>query len=187
MTMKKKHTAFQQFGYHAWANRKFFDHLESLPEDVYTQKVESVFATIRDVIVHIYQVDSMWLSVMSGDSFRKTMALIKEHEEKSTGRSLQDMRVLYEESERSYSDFFGQLYDPDADLTIRHPRFGKLDTSVADLVRHVANHGTYHRGNITAMLRQMGHSGVSTDYVFYLFELNGPSEQDVPDGGQDGS
>ncbi|MEH7531611.1 DinB family protein, partial [Priestia megaterium] len=32
------------------------------------------------------------------------------------------------------------------------------------------NHGTYHRGNITAMLRQLGHPGVMTDYVLYLYE-----------------
>jgi uncharacterized damage-inducible protein DinB len=180
--MSKKHSAVQLFEFHSWANGKFFGHLDSLPDGIYTQTVDSVFPSIRDVIVHIYQVDTMWLSVMSGDSFRKTMTLIKENEEKSAGRTLQEMRMLYEEAERSYASFFGQLDDPDADLTISHPRYGKLDTSVADLVRHVANHGTYHRGNITAMLHQMGHSGVPTDYVFYLFELNRPSEQDAPDG-----
>lgn len=34
----------------------------------------------------------------------------------------------------------------------------------------IVNHGTYHRGNLTVMLRQLGRSGVSTDYIFYLYE-----------------
>ncbi|WP_313897918.1 DinB family protein [Brevibacillus sp. FSL L8-0520] len=39
-------------------------------------------------------------------------------------------------------------------------------------MQHVVNHGTYHRGNIAAMLRQQGYAGVPTDYVFYLYELS---------------
>jgi uncharacterized damage-inducible protein DinB len=37
-------------------------------------------------------------------------------------------------------------------------------------MQHVVNHGTYHRGNITAMLRQLGSKGISTDFIFYLYE-----------------
>ncbi|MEK3724277.1 DinB family protein [Paenibacillus sp. FSL H8-0034] len=45
----------------------------------------------------------------------------------------------------------------------------KLNVPLVELVQHVVNHGTYHRGNITAMLRQLGHKGVPTDYIFYLY------------------
>lgn len=177
-----KHSAIQQFNYHAWSNHRVFDHLNSLPGDLYTREVESVFPTLQDVLVHLYQVDTMWLSVMSGDSFKKTMALIKQHEEKSKGRPLDELRNLFGEAEQSYASFFDQLDDPDAGISINHPRYGSLQTTVAELVGHVVNHGTYHRGNITAMLRQMGHSGVPTDYVFYLFELNNPADSEAPDG-----
>ncbi|MEY9869279.1 putative damage-inducible protein DinB [Peribacillus sp. B2I2] len=44
-----------------------------------------------------------------------------------------------------------------------------MKTCVAELGPHVVNHGTYHRGNITAMLRQMGYASISTDYGLYLF------------------
>ena len=37
------------------------------------------------------------------------------------------------------------------------------------MILHVVNHGTYHRGNITAMLRQMGYASVPTDYGIYLY------------------
>lgn len=49
-----------------------------------------------------------------------------------------------------------------------HPKLGRLDTHFSELVQHVVNHGTYHRGNLTAMIRQQGYSSVSKDYVFYL-------------------
>ncbi|WP_313637930.1 DinB family protein [Paenibacillus sp.] len=34
---------------------------------------------------------------------------------------------------------------------------------------YIANHGSYHRGNIGTMLRQMGHTSVLQDYVLYLY------------------
>ncbi|MEC2456617.1 DinB family protein, partial [Bacillus cereus] len=43
-----------------------------------------------------------------------------------------------------------------------------LETSILELVQHVVNHGTYHRGNITAMIRQLGHSSTMMDFVLYL-------------------
>lgn len=54
-------------------------------------------------------------------------------------------------------------------IAIEHPKYGKLDTPISGMIKHIVNHGTYHRGNITAMLHQQGESGVPTDYVFYLY------------------
>ncbi|MEV5027867.1 DinB family protein [Paenibacillus sp. LPE1-1-1.1] len=53
-------------------------------------------------------------------------------------------------------------------ICIEHPKYGRLDTHFSDFVRRVVNHRSYHRGNATAMLRQLGYSGVPTDYLFYL-------------------
>ena len=61
---------------------------------------------------------------------------------------------------------------------MQHPKLGTLESTYADTILHVVNHGTYHRGNVTAMLRQLGHSGVPTDYMYYLYEKREtPGEQ----------
>lgn len=44
-----------------------------------------------------------------------------------------------------------------------------MKTTVSELLPHVVNHGTYHRGNITAMVRQAGYASAPTDYGLYLF------------------
>jgi len=38
-------------------------------------------------------------------------------------------------------------------------------------MRHVANHATYHRGQIVTMLRQLGRTPPSTDYIRWLREV----------------
>jgi uncharacterized damage-inducible protein DinB len=38
------------------------------------------------------------------------------------------------------------------------------------LLRHVVNHGTYHRGQIANMMRQVGAAPPSTDYFLWAME-----------------
>lgn len=42
-----------------------------------------------------------------------------------------------------------------------------------DLLRHVVNHSTYHRGQAAFLLRQLGHKALPTDYLLY-FDLGAP-------------
>ncbi|MGH7465840.1 MAG: DinB family protein, partial [Longimicrobiales bacterium] len=35
------------------------------------------------------------------------------------------------------------------------------------MLRHVVNHSTYHRGQVTTMLRQLGRAAPSTDLIHY--------------------
>lgn len=165
-----QHPAIQQYEYHQWANNRIFDHLKELPSEVYNNEIKSVFSSIAEVITHIYQTDGMWLSVMSGDSFDETMKVINQLQEKSKDQDLKGMHNVYEELVKQYHSFFRGKKDLDENILIHHPQYGSLETSVSNLVKHVVNHGTYHRGNITAMLRQQGHSGVPTDYIFYIHE-----------------
>lgn len=165
-----RHPAIQQYRYHKWANDRVFEHLKSLPEDLYDNEIKSVFSSIRDVFMHMYQVDGMWLSVMAKDELSKTMKVIKQLNEKSQDCDLDGIRQLFEELNRQYEAFLGEHEDLDKEITIKHPHYGEMNTRVSELVKHVVNHGTYHRGNITAMLRQQGQKGVPTDYIFYLYE-----------------
>lgn len=57
---------------------------------------------------------------------------------------------------------------PSVSQTFEHPKYGSLNTRFSEILQHVVNHGTYHRGNVTAMLRQQGYAGFPTDYLFYL-------------------
>ncbi|MEY9093753.1 DinB family protein [Paenibacillus sp. RC84] len=50
-----------------------------------------------------------------------------------------------------------------------NPYTRKRDTSYAEVLFQVANHGTYHRGNLSAMLRQIGQSSVMIEYALYWY------------------
>jgi len=165
-----KNQVIQLYHYHTWANDRLIARLNELPDDVYSQQIKSVFSSIQEVIIHTYQVDGMWLSVMSGHSFSETMKVINKLKENSNGQDLKGMRNLYKKLSVQYETFLADHKDLDTPMTIKHPKFGTLEISVSQQLRHVVNHGTYHRGNIAAMIRQHGYAGVSTDYIFFLYE-----------------
>ena len=78
--------------------------------------------------------------------------------------------MLIKHPSEEYYRFFAEQQDSEQIIITEHPRFGRTEFVLADLIHHVVNHGTYHRGNISAMLHQQGERGIPTDYVYFLFK-----------------
>ena len=167
-----KHRALRLYDYHSWANNKFFERLKELPHSVYTQKIQSIFPSIGETLVHIYTTDTIWLGVMQENSMDEVQASIIQAQEKTKDKGLEEIETLFYDLSERYQDFFNNESDMDKEIFPEHPQYGRLETYLSELVQHVVNHGTYHRGNLTAMIRQQGYSSVPTDYVFYLYEIS---------------
>ncbi|WP_342047041.1 DinB family protein [Bacillus sp. OTU530] len=166
-----RHHILSLYDYHVWANKRVFEHLKELPQNVYCQEIQSVFPSISEVLVHIYIVDTVWLNAMSGESFDKVTELKSQLQEKTKGKSLEEMGTMFWNLSNQFKVFFDSQGDLDQTVLLEHPNpnLGRLETNLFELVQHVVNHGTYHRGNITAMLRQLGYPGIMTDHIFYLY------------------
>ncbi|GAA3314557.1 hypothetical protein GCM10020331_007380 [Ectobacillus funiculus] len=125
----------------------------------------------------MYVADTIWLGVMSGGNYDEIKALAGRMREKiKSKKSIEEMESMFffNLSEQYKAFFFDRQENLDQAIFYEpeYPGFGRLETNLLELVQHVVNHGTYHRGNITAMLRQLGYPGVMTDYVVYLYAMN---------------
>lgn len=152
------------YHYHRWANEQVIQHLKTLPAASLQQKLDSVFPTVNAVLVHIYRADYIWLHVLYGETFEQIVSQFDQFEKLDGDFEAIEHRMT--ELDKEYSEFLKEMENPEGPISISHPRMGTLQTTYADVIRHVVNHGTYHRGNITAMLHQMGYKGVPTDYIF---------------------
>lgn len=161
----------KRYRYHLWANRKVIEHLKQLPEEVYTQEVESVFPRISQVLEHFYRVDLTWFAALTDESFEQIAAAVPGWVAEVEGISLDQMGGKLEEVGERYLSFLSKVDHSASGMSISHPRFGRLETSVSEMIEHVVNHGTHHRGNISAMLRQLGYANTPTDYILYLYSL----------------
>lgn len=168
----KSHYALQLYDYHVWANNKFFSRLKELPKDIYNRQIQSVFPSILETLIHIYRGDTIWLGVMQEKSMDDIQASILRARDSLKNKSLEEMETLFYDLSKSYLDFLNNESDLDKEISPEHPKYGRLETKLSHLIQHVVNHGTYHRGNLTAMIHQLGYSSVPTDYVFYLYEMS---------------
>ncbi|MBP1916329.1 putative damage-inducible protein DinB [Lederbergia galactosidilyticus] len=165
------HHAIQLYDYHIWANNRFFERLKELPYSVYTQEIQSVFPSMAETIVHMYTTDTIYLGVIREKNMDEIQASIIQAQEKIKGKGPEEMGALYTELAEQYKAFFNSQEDMNKPIAPEHPAYGRLETQLSEIIQHVVNHGTYHRGNLTAMLRQQGYPSVPTDYIFYLYHL----------------
>ncbi|PWW32419.1 putative damage-inducible protein DinB [Cytobacillus oceanisediminis] len=158
------------YDYHVWANQKVIQHLKQLPDRIYNETVNSVFSSISDVLIHLFATDITWLETMKGSSFQDTVKEVERRKSEASGASIDKLEVFYDALSKEFNSFFAEQQDLERIIITEHPQYGRCEFILADLIHHVVNHGTYHRGNVTAMLRQQGERGVPTDYVYFLFE-----------------
>lgn len=158
------------YEYHVWSNRRVFSHLKTLPRDVAKQEITSVFPSVIDVLRHLYQADELWLDVMRGLPTEQARERAGQAGAMVRSADLEHLEARFEDIASRYRQCLRGERFLERPVVWVHPRAGRLETSAGELLCHVCNHGTYHRGNITAMLRQMGHRGAPTDYVLFLME-----------------
>ncbi|MBP0726540.1 DinB family protein [Bacillus sp. RG28] len=157
------------YNYHYWANKKIFDRLKELPNDVYFKEINSIFPTISNVITHIYLTDYVWLDVISGKSMKEAMGFANSIGEQTKSIGIEEMETSYLNLSKRYIDIL-IMEDNEEPIVVDNPYAGGLETSISETILHIVTHGSYHRGNIAAMLRQQGYQSVMQDYGLYLYD-----------------
>lgn len=157
------------YDFHRWANQTMLNRLMELPPEVYTQEVQSVFPTVERVMTHIYTVDQNWLHIMSGMDMREAMSHVGEIEKQLENNTVEEIKVKYAELAERFQAFLDSQEDLEKRIVVDNPYAEVKEISLTEMVLQVVNHGTYHRGNVTAMLRQMGHASVMTEYAAYWY------------------
>ncbi len=160
----------KQFDYHDWANIRLFNRLKELPnyETIFNEQIQSVFPSIKDTFAHIYITDQVWLHILHGKSMNEAIQDREQLKKQIDTKSINELEKMFINMANQYKEFLSTLQDVNGAFVIENPYVGKLETSILELVQHVVNHGTYHRGNISAMIRQLGYSSTMMDFVLYL-------------------
>lgn len=163
------HPALKMYDYHVWANGVIIDRLKELPQDIYHKEIQTGFSSISKVLTHIYITDYTWFNIISGENMKEALANAEQLKEQVETKSIEEMKKTFLELSERYKELLNSRENIEKVIVIDNPYAGLLETSVSETVLHVVTHGSYHRGNIATMLRQMGHTSVMQDYGLYLF------------------
>jgi uncharacterized damage-inducible protein DinB len=137
--------------YHYWARDRTLDAVAPLSADQFTRDLGSSFRSIRDTLVHVYSAEWVWHSRWRGVS---PAAMLQASE-------LGDVPTLqraWREHEQRMRAFFTELTEEGATRPISYKNLaGQENTSsLSQMLQHVVDHASYHRGQVTTMLRQLG-------------------------------
>ncbi len=163
------HPALKMYNYHVWANGVIIDRLKELPQDIYHKEIQSGFSSVSKVLSHIYLTDYAWFDIISGKSMNEAMASTNQLREQVETKSIEEMKKIFLDLSERNKALLNSQEDIEKLIVVDNPYAGLLETSISESVLHVVTHGSYHRGNIATMLRQMGHTSVMQDFGLYLY------------------
>jgi uncharacterized damage-inducible protein DinB len=137
--------------YHYWARDRMFDALERLSPEEYVADRRNSFRSIRDTVVHLYSAEWSWHSRWRGHS-------PSAHLSPEDFPDVAAVRSAWRELEPQVRTLVGGLGPVERERVFDYLALnGTPQQSVFwHMVQHVVNHATYHRGQITTMLRQAG-------------------------------
>jgi uncharacterized damage-inducible protein DinB len=158
------------YRYNRWANDRVFEAIATLSPQDFTKDLGNSYPSVRDTLTHIVSAEWIWLRRWRGTSPRQ-MFNPEEFSELEPlrarwGEVNADQRAFLEAVTREqlravlpYVNLRGQTW--------RYPLWRQM--------YHVVNHSSYHRGQLTTMLRQLKAVPVSTDFLVFHDEQESPS------------
>lgn len=137
--------------YHYWARDRMLAALLPLTPEEYTRELGSSFTSIQDTLGHVYSAEWAWHQRWIGVS--PTSQLPRE-----TFPDVATVRDLWAKTETDVRGFLESLGEGGIDRAIDYKTLtGDAGSSVFwHMLQHVVNHASYHRGQLTTMLRQLG-------------------------------
>jgi len=162
------------YSYDRWANGRLLDAAADLTPEQFTRDLNGSFRSIRDTLLHILGGEWIWLEYWKRNPVSEEMvaqllaqrsvelkpdlfanaAAVKAKWTEIEGRQIAFVDSLGEEQLHQEIEFRGSR------LQIWH------------LMQHLVNHSTYHRGQVTLMMRQLGAEPVASDFHVFVAEQN---------------
>jgi len=149
--------------YTDWATAQLTAALHAVPDAERRRRDDSAFGSLHGTFAHLIMAEWIWLERWKGNSAAAPPAWIAE----SGFDGLVEQLTTVREERMA---LLGALDAAALARPVPYRTFGGEEQSnpIGDLVRHVVNHATYHRGQIAMRLRQLGKKPPSTDYIVWL-------------------
>lgn len=139
--------------FHYWARDRVLDAVAALTPEQYARDLGSSFKSVRDTLVHLYSAESAWYQRWQGASPAG-------HVSPEQYPDVESLRRAWGDLEKKMRAFLGAQDQAGIDTVYSYTLFNGTAAAspLWQMATHVMNHATYHRGQVTTMLRQLGAS-----------------------------
>ena len=150
--------------YTAWASQRLVHAIEHIPSDQLTRDFETSDHSILGTLVHVFAADRIWLKRLRGEPITSFIA--------DTDYDLHVLQIDWPLLYGKWNEWAADLTDTSvADSVSYTDMKGNPHASIVwEVVLHVVNHGTHHRGQVSGFLRALGHTPPQLDLIRYYRE-----------------
>ena len=150
--------------YRMWADRLTFDTVAALPPGEATKERPTLFKTMVGTLNHNYVIDLIWQAHLEGRDHGFTARNVVLHSE------LADLWQAQQAVNQWYIDWSDRQSQASLDEAVNFTFIGgeKGSMSRGDMLLHVVNHATYHRGWVAEMFFQVPAKNPTTDLPVFL-------------------
>ena len=153
--------------YHIWANNKVLLELHSLTDEEWNKELGGSFPSLHLVCKHIMSADYRWLHRWKGVSLAPIPEAFNAQNNSTQLAAL--WQPIMDEMKATVETNEGAL---DKLLVFTTAKGDNYSMPFWQTFYQVVNHGTYHRGQITNMIRMLNRQPVGTDMLLFFAEKN---------------
>jgi uncharacterized damage-inducible protein DinB len=152
----------QYAAYNIWANKILFERISKLPEEKITQEIASSFPSLYKTVAHMWFAEEAWWQRVAPV---ENVALQAKN---FTGSFSELCNQLAKQSQqwKNWTDAASESQLSNVFTYMRNNEPQQM--KVYDMLLHLFNHATYHRGQLVTLLRQLGEDNIpSSDFSAY--------------------
>jgi len=154
------------FEYNCWANRRMLAACAGLTVEEWSREVNQSWGSVHKLLTHMFAAETVWLARWMGTSPK---ALRQAADFPTYGDLVRAWEGLNAETELFIAGCDEKALKREVAYTNTK---GETRTfPLGQLMLHVANHATHHRGELAAMLSSFGVDHPEDDLLWYLREL----------------
>jgi uncharacterized damage-inducible protein DinB len=137
--------------YNYWARNRLLDAVAPLGAEQFTRDLGNSFKSVRDTLAHVYFAERVWYMRWHGESPAGMPSA-------DSFTDLASIQRAWADHEAKMRAFVDAMTPSDVDRVIEYRLMnGEPGASpLWQMLQHLINHGSYHRGQVTTMLRQLG-------------------------------
>jgi uncharacterized damage-inducible protein DinB len=148
------------FDYNYWARDRQLQACADLTEEQFLRPLGNSFPSLRDTLTHLLAVEWLWLERWRGHSPRTLLA----PEEFPT---LTALSLRWQTVEREMREYVAGLSEEEIGRTVSYvsTRGQTWPYTLGRMILHLLHHQSYHRGQVTSLLRQLGAQPPKVDFL----------------------
>lgn len=153
----------QYAAYNFWANKMLCDVISTLSEEQQEQHIKSSFPSLKKTLAHMWDAESIWWQ-------RLKLVENVQRPSETANRSTSEIVANLQQQNKLWYDWVSAATAAAIDHVFAYQNTKKelFKQPVYQMLLHLFNHSTYHRGQLVTIMRQLGVDKIPpTDFIVW--------------------